>query len=103
MFKARCWTTEIYSFDLDKEYPNRDWILTRILWLSGLEPGFNRLGEQDSMRRYIYIHGTNEVNKIGEPHSHGCIRMLDDDLINLFSKISPMTPIKTLSNKYNPI
>jgi L,D-transpeptidase YbiS len=93
VFKARRWTNEIYSFDLDKKHPNRDWILTRILWLSGLEPGFNRLGEQDSMRRYIYIHGTNEIDKIGESHSHGCIRMLDDDLIDLFRKIRPMTPI----------
>ncbi len=93
MFKARRWTNEIYSFDLDKKYPKRDWILTRILWLSGLEHGFNRLGEQDSMRRYIYIHGTNEKDKIGEAHSHGCIRMLDDDLINLFKKIRPITPI----------
>ena len=93
VFSARRWTGEIYSTELEQKYPQRDWILTRILWLSGIERGFNRLGEQDFMERYIYIHGTNEVDKIGAPHSHGCIRMLDDDLIDLFKAIKPVTPI----------
>ena len=61
-----------------------DWILTRILWLSGTEIGKNRLGEFDSMQRYIYIHGTNEESLLGTPSSHGCVRMANEDIIELF-------------------
>ena len=74
--------------ELMEAHPNRDWILTRILWLSGKEVGFNRLGNVDTMQRYIYIHGTpasTDINVIG---SHGCIRMRNDDLIALFDLVS---------------
>lgn len=77
-------TGEIWSPALAEAYPGRDWILTRILWLSGLEPGRNRLGEVDTMRRYIYIHGTPENAPLGVPGSHGCIRMANADIIELF-------------------
>jgi lipoprotein-anchoring transpeptidase ErfK/SrfK len=65
-----------------------DWILTRILWLSGLEIGFNRLGNQDTMQRFIYIHGTNDLSRLGMPVSHGCIRMDNQDIIDLFEEIN---------------
>ena len=65
-----------------------DWILTRILWLSGLEIGFNRLGNQDTMQRFIYIHGTNDLARLGKPVSHGCIRMDNQDIIDLFDQIN---------------
>jgi lipoprotein-anchoring transpeptidase ErfK/SrfK len=65
-----------------------DWILTRILWLSGLEIGFNRLGNQDTMQRFIYIHGTNDLSRLGQPVSHGCIRMDNQDIIDLFEEIN---------------
>ena len=65
----------------------KDWILTRILWLSGLEVGFNRLGNQDTMQRFIYIHGTNDLVNLGKPSSHGCIRMDNYDIIDLFDQI----------------
>jgi lipoprotein-anchoring transpeptidase ErfK/SrfK len=65
----------------------KDWILTRILWLSGLEVGFNRLGNQDTMQRFIYIHGTNDLVNLGKPTSHGCIRMDNYDIIDLFDQI----------------
>ena len=64
--------------------PDRDWILTRILWLRGLEVGKNRLGEVDSMRRFIYIHGTPYEDVIGTIASHGCIRMRNADVIEFF-------------------
>lgn len=90
---SRRFTGEIYSESLRAADPNRDWVLTRILWLSGLEPGVNRSGEVDSMRRYIYIHGTNEIDKIGTPASHGCIRMCNDDLLDLFDRVDVNTPV----------
>jgi len=65
--------------------PNRDWILTRILWLEGCETGKNRRGPVDTHARYIYIHGTYEENKIGTPASHGCIRMKNEDILELFN------------------
>lgn len=68
-------------------FPDRDWITSRILWLSGLEPGRNRLGCVDSMRRYIYIHGTPHRAELGRPASHGCIRMADADVIELFDLV----------------
>jgi L,D-transpeptidase YbiS len=84
VFVGRRPTGEIWSPALARAHPGRDWILTRILWLSGLEPGRNRLGAVDSMRRFIYIHGTPEDQPVGVPASHGCIRMRNDDLIELF-------------------
>jgi len=84
VFIRRRPTGEIYSPSLGEKYPDRDWILTRILWLSGCEPGFNRLGAVDTMRRYIYIHGSPDSIDIGRPGSIGCIRMLNTDLLELF-------------------
>jgi len=77
-------TGEIWTPALAQAHPGRDWILTRILWLSGLERGRNRLGEVDTMRRYIYIHGTPDDQPLGVPASHGCIRMRNTDVIELF-------------------
>lgn len=91
VFVKRRPTGEIYEPIMRINYPNRDWILTRILWLSGLEKGKNRLGKVDTMRRYIYIHGTPDDVKMGMPGSKGCIRMANKDIIELFDKI----PIKT--------
>lgn len=84
VFKGRRMTGEIYSPELKITSPNRDWILTRILWLSGLEVGKNRLGQVDTMRRYIYIHGAPDDSVMGVPGSKGCIRMRNLDLIELF-------------------
>lgn len=93
VFVERRPTGEIYSSELKQQFPNRDWILTRILWLSGLEPGINRLGTVDTMRRYVYIHGTPDEVMMGVPGSRGCIRMRNKDLIELFEKITSGTRI----------
>ncbi len=87
VFVRRRPTGEIYNADLAAQYPDRDWILTRILWLSGCEPGFNRLGDVDTMRRYIYIHGTPDSVVLGKPGSIGCIRMHNNDLLELFERV----------------
>ena len=78
-------TGEIYKPELKVEFPDRDWILTRILWLSGVEVGKNRLGNVDTMRRYIYIHGTPEETTMGIPGLKGCVRMRNQDLIELYN------------------
>ena len=88
VFVKRRPTGEIYSPELAAQYPGRDWILTRIFWLSGCEVGFNRLGMVDTMRRYIYIHGSPDSAVMGKPGSIGCIRMHNDDLLELFDKVS---------------
>ncbi|MDD7805032.1 MAG: L,D-transpeptidase [Endozoicomonas sp. (ex Botrylloides leachii)] len=94
VFIGRRPTGEIYSPELAIANPQRkDWILTRILWLSGLQPGFNRLGNVDSMRRYIYIHGTPDSEPMGRPLSHGCIRMRNKAVIDLFERIDVGVPI----------
>ena len=93
IFSARRPTGEIYSQQLHQNFPQRDWILTRILWLSGLEVGKNRLGQQDTMRRYIYIHGSPDCYPMGEANSHGCIRMHNYDLIELFSIVESGIPV----------
>jgi lipoprotein-anchoring transpeptidase ErfK/SrfK len=80
-------TGEMYSPGLRSQFPERDWILTRIMWLSGLEPGKNRLGDVDTMQRYIYIHGTPDDVKMGVPGSRGCIRMRNAEIIELFELI----------------
>jgi len=90
---GRRFTGEIYSAELARSQPERDWILSRILWLSGLEPGLNRFGCVDSMRRYIYIHGTPDTEIIGVPCSHGCVRMRNTDVIELFDIVPPGTPV----------
>lgn len=87
VFIARRPTGEIYSPQLAAEYPQRDWILSRILWLGGLEPDHNRYGEVDSAWRYIYIHGCPDELMQGQPASHGCIRMKNADVIELFDRV----------------
>ncbi|MCQ4347901.1 L,D-transpeptidase [Pseudomonas stutzeri] len=86
---GRRWTGEIWSPELAARFPQRDWILTRILWLSGCEPGRNRLGEVDTFRRYIYLHGTPDSEPMGVPRSHGCIRLRNADLLDLFARVLP--------------
>lgn len=86
-------TGEVWTPALARHHPERDWILSRILWLSGTEPGFNRLGTVDTMRRFIYIHGTPDTEPMGAPHSHGCIRMRNVDVIELFDLVAPGTPV----------
>lgn len=87
VFVGRRPTGEIYSPQLAAQFPGRDWILTRILWLTGLESGRNRGGLVDTLRRFIYIHGCPDSEPLGEPRSHGCIRMGNRDLIDLFGRV----------------
>lgn len=94
VFVSRRPTGEIYTPELGEQFPDRDWILTRVLWLSGCEVGFNRLGKTDTMRRYIYIHGTPDSAQVGIPDSHGCIRMRNADLIELFDQVSAGTSVE---------
>lgn len=89
---GRKFSGEVYSAELAKHYPERDWVLTRILWLGGLEAGRNQGGNVDSFRRFIYIHGTPDSEPMGTPASHGCIRMRNADLIRLFD----LVPVGTL-------
>lgn len=88
VFVGRRPTGEIYSPELAAHYPERDWILTRILWLTGLESGRNRGGECDTLRRFIYIHGCPDTAPLGVPLSHGCIRMHNQDLLALFEEVA---------------
>lgn len=87
VFVRRRPTGEIWTPELAEQHPGRDWILTRILWLSGCEPGRNRLGGVDTMRRYVYIHGSPEPAPMGVPGSHGCIRMRNADIVELFDRV----------------
>lgn len=87
VFIGRRPTGELCTEQLQQQYPDRDWILTRIMWLSGQEVGFNRLGKQDTMRRYIYIHGCPDNNPMGIPSSHGCIKMRNADVIKLYDLV----------------
>ena len=91
VFVSRRPTGEIWSAELGAQFPQRDWILTRILWLSGLEPGRNRLREVDTMRRYIYLHGTPDTTRLGLRGSHGCVRIANRDIIELFDLVQPGT------------
>ncbi|MBM3384868.1 MAG: L,D-transpeptidase [Betaproteobacteria bacterium] len=93
VFVRRRPTGEIWTPELHVTHPGRDWILTRILWLSGCEVGFNRLGELDTMRRYIYIHGAPASVPMGVPGSIGCIRMRGEEVLELFERVSPYTPV----------
>lgn len=93
VFIGRRATGEIYSAELAARFPKRDWILSRILWLCGNEPGVNRLGDVDSQRRYIYIHGTPDSEPMGEPRSHGCIRMRNEAVVALFERVEAGTPV----------
>ena len=92
VFVRRRPTGEVWTPELHARYPGRDWILTRILWLSGCEPGLNRLGDVDTMRRYIYIHGSPDCAEMGKPGSIGCIRMRNTDIAELFQCVPPYTP-----------
>jgi lipoprotein-anchoring transpeptidase ErfK/SrfK len=94
VFVGRRPTGEIWSPELDAAFPKRDWILTRILWLSGMEPGFNRWGNVDTMRRYVYIHGSPDRVAMGAPGSIGCIRMRNQDLAELFDEVEAGTPVR---------
>jgi lipoprotein-anchoring transpeptidase ErfK/SrfK len=96
VFVRRRPTGEIWSRELHAKFPGRDWMLTRLLWLSGCEPGRNRLGDVDTMRRYIYIHGSPDTAEMGKPGSIGCIRMRNRDIIELFDLVPPYTPVEII-------
>jgi hypothetical protein len=96
VFTGRRPTGEIHSEALAAAHPSRDWILTRILWLCGCEPGINRLGTVDSQRRYIYIHGTPDSEPMGVPCSHGCVRMRNSDVAALFDLVAAGTRVDIL-------
>lgn len=93
VFVARRPTGETWTPELSRLQPRRDWILSRIIWLCGLEKGVNRGGQVDTFRRFIYIHGTPDTEPMGEPLSHGCIRMRNRDVINLFDRLEPGIPV----------
>ena len=96
VFRARRPTGEVYGPELEAACPGRDWILTRILWLTGCEPGRNRGGGVDTLRRFIYIHGCPDTAPMGEPRSHGCIRMRNADLVELFDLTPVGTPVEII-------
>ena len=98
VFRGRRPTGEVWTPELHAQYPGRDWVLTRILWLSGCEPGYNRLGGVDSMQRYIYIHGTPDSEPMGAPHSHGCVRMRNADVMALFDMVPLGTQVVLLDD-----
>lgn len=93
VFVGRRATGEYYSTQLRQQFPERDWILTRILWLSGLESGKNRGGEVDTMRRYIYIHGSPDDDSFDTPSSHGCVKMRNKDIIDLYDRVDAGTHV----------
>lgn len=94
VFVRRRPTGEIYTPELGAAHPGRDWILTRIFWLCGEEPGYNRLGSCDTMRRYVYLHGTPDGVELGRPGSRGCVRMRNADLIELFELVPVGTSVE---------
>ena len=98
VFVGRRPTGEIYSEQLAAKNPERDWILTRIMWLSGMEPGYNRLGACDSFRRYIYIHGCPDSHEMGQPSSHGCIKMRNTEVIELFERVAVGDRVSIVAN-----
>ena len=93
VFVGRRANGEIYTPELKQQHPDRDWMLTRILWLSGMEPGKNRFGDRDSMRRYIYIHGCPDEDPMGTPTSHGCVKMRNSEVIELFDRVPAGTQV----------
>jgi len=93
VFVGRRPTGETFDQILGRRYPDRDWIVTRIMWLRGVEPGRNDSGNVDSKARYIYIHGTPDDTNIGAPGSRGCIRMRNADVIRLFESVEEGTPV----------
>ncbi len=94
VLRGRRWTGEVWNPELHARHPDRDWILSRILWLSGCEIGRNRLGDVDSFRRYIYLHGTPYTEMLGRPASKGCIRLSNEDVIELFERIPPRIEVE---------
>jgi hypothetical protein len=102
VFRGRRPTGEIYDALLGAAHPGRDWILTRILWLTGCQSGRNRGGEVDTLRRFIYIHGCPESEPMGVPRSHGCIRMHCDPLIELFDRVEDRTPVMLVDRRRAP-
>jgi len=96
VFVRRRPTGEIWTPELQNKEPNRDWMLTRLLWLSGCEVGRNRLGDVDTMRRYIYIHGSPDSAEMGKPGSIGCIRMRNRDIVELFDLTPPYTAVEIM-------
>lgn len=97
VFVKRRPTGEVYTPELGERYPGRDWILTRILWLSGCESGFNRSGSCDTMRRYVYIHGTPDDTPLGKPGSRGCVRMRNAELLELFDLVEAGTEVRIVT------
>ncbi len=93
IFVGRRFKGEIYTPKLNEQYPDRDWILTRILWLCGMEPGFNRYGSVDTMKRYVYIHGSPIERPTGTPTSKGCVRMRNEDIMELFDNVAAGTEV----------
>lgn len=93
VFVGREPTGELYSPRLAEKHPGRDWILTRILWLSGTEEGLNKSGDVDTLQRFVYIHGSPDDVTMGKPGSHGCIRMRNDDVIVLYDLVNVGTPV----------
>lgn len=93
IFSERRFKGQVYTPELNELYPTRDWILTRILWLSGLEPGINRLGNVDTMQRFVYIHGSPDERPVGTPTSRGCIRMRNEDIVELFDLVEYGTKV----------
>jgi len=94
VFVKRRPTGEVYTSVLGATHPGRDWILTRILWLSGCESGYNRGGSCDTMRRYVYIHGTPDDTPLGKPGSRGCVRMRNAELVELFELVKTGTEVE---------
>ncbi len=97
VFVKRRPTGEIYTQELGALHPGRDWILTRILWLSGCERGYNRFGSCDTMQRYIYIHGTPDSTQLGKPGSHGCVRVRNAELVELFDLVEAGTEVQIIA------
>lgn len=93
---SRLYTGKTAKILTDKTKADGDYVTSRIMWLQGEEPGLNKGRNMDSYNRYIYIHGTAEEGLIGEPASHGCVRMKNKDVIELFSLVDEGTPILIL-------
>jgi len=97
VFLGRRPTGEIYTAELGAQHPGRDWMLTRILWLSGCERGYNRMGSCDTMRRYVYIHGAPDSTVLGKPGSRGCVRMGNADVLELFDLVQAGTEVQIIA------
>ena len=84
ILKERCWAGEVWQ---DGQASEEDLILSRVLWLRGLEQGHNLGGPVDTWNRYIYIHGTNHADRLGQPASHGCVRLANEHIIEFLRKL----------------